>query len=137
MTVSGASRLLGVRRALAALAAAAVFAALAAPPPASAEPGASPRPFTGAGETGMAGMGTGQDVAARRSQRTAPTDGAGGFRFDHDRFTPLAAVPGAGPQLHYAIKRHVRQVSARIEGSLRGTDGITERRCDDRDGDGK
>jgi probable HAF family extracellular repeat protein len=81
-----------------------VFAALAAPPPASAEPpGAAPRPFAGAGETGMAGMGTGQEASARRSHPPAQTDGPGGFLFRHDRFTPLAAVPGAGPQLHYAL----------------------------------
>ncbi|HEY7072567.1 MAG TPA: hypothetical protein VH479_20735 [Acidimicrobiales bacterium] len=104
MIASGASRLFGVRKALAALAAATVFAGLVAPTPAGAEPAdATPRPFAGAGETGVVGMGTGQDVAARRSQPPSPTDGPGGFLFRRDRFTPLAAVPGAGPQLHYAI----------------------------------
>jgi probable HAF family extracellular repeat protein len=48
-------------------------------------------------------VGSGPEAGAR-SRPPSQAEGAGGFVYRDGRFTPLAAIPGAGPsQLHYAI----------------------------------
>jgi probable HAF family extracellular repeat protein len=56
------------------------------------------------GDPGIVDLGRGPEAGARRPRPAAPAEGVGGFLYRGGRFTPLGAVPGAGPsQIHYAI----------------------------------
>jgi uncharacterized membrane protein len=115
-----------LRSRVAALLVCVVLAALAAADPASAvsagakEPPA--QPFARLGATDMLGLGSGEPAAARRAR--PPADIAGGFLYRKGRFTPLARIPGAGQQLHYAINDRGEIAGTYVDaGAALGPDG--------------
>jgi hypothetical protein len=114
----GAAFLVGVGLAALALAAP---AGAASPSAGAAEPPA--QSFARLGATDMLGLGSGEPAAARRAR--PPADTAGGFLYRKGRFTPLAGIPGAGQQLHYAINDRGEIAGSYVDaGAELGPDGV-------------
>lgn len=77
------------------------------------------------GGTGMAGLVTGPETQVRRSLPPVPAEGAGGFLLQGGRFTPLATVPGAGSQFHYAITNRADIAGSYVDADAElGPDGL-------------
>jgi uncharacterized membrane protein len=87
-----------IRRLVVGIAAAVLATVAAAPAFAGAPPAQS---FAQLDAIEMVGLGSGEPAAARQAR--PPADTAGGFLYRKGRFTPLARIPGAAQQLHYAI----------------------------------
>jgi hypothetical protein len=114
----GAAFLLGVGLAAVALAAP---AGAASPSAGAAEPPA--QSFARLGATDMLGLDSGGPAAARRAR--PPADTAGGFLYRKGRFTPLARIPGAGQQLHYAINDRGEIAGSYVDAGVEpGPDGF-------------
>jgi uncharacterized membrane protein len=112
-------------RALAAVAATVALAALAGPASAVSAGAAEPpaQPFARLGATDVLGLGSGEPAAARRAR--PPADTAGGFLYRKGRFTPLARIPGAEQQLHYAINDRDEIAGTYVDaGAELGPDGV-------------
>jgi uncharacterized membrane protein len=111
-------------RALAAIAAAVALVALAGA--ASASAGAAEQPAQSLARleaSAMLRLDSGEPAAVRRAR--PPADTSGGFLYRKGRFTPLARIPGAGQQLHYAISDRGEIAGSYVDaGAELGLDGV-------------
>jgi uncharacterized membrane protein len=79
--------------------------------------------FARVGAIDPLGLGSGEPAAVRRAR--PPADTAGGFHYRNGRFTPLARIPDAGQQLHYAISNRGDIAGSYVDaGAELGSDGV-------------